>query len=134
MVLPLPYTDDDIISHLKENGGIVAHTAKMLGCSRNFIYTRIRKSEKLRTELETIQEESDEELLEGSFIALKFNLANLKHSPRVALETAKYVIDYIGHKRKWNKKNNDSIESQNNEMLKKIAETLKISDQTVVEE
>ena len=124
-------TVDDIKDALKKNGGIVRQAARSLNVNKNVIYEFINEHN-LQTYLEHCRTHGDEELLDGSFASLMYNLDRLEKNPKIALETAKYVIDKIGHKRKWNNQSTDLTET--NILLKNISDDLKKSHPTVIEE
>lgn len=129
--IKLSVTIQDIRDALKKNGGIVRQACKSLNISKDTMYDFINEYD-LKEYLDQCRKQGDEELLDGSFAALMYNLDRLEKNPKMALDTGKYVIDKIGNRRKWDNKNIDLEDT--NKLLIEIAKEIKKSHKPVVEE
>ena len=108
----------DVCDALERSHGIVSKAAKILSVGRDTIYRRIREDKELKEYLDSLRLTADDDLLDDSFIALRYNLNNYKKYPRIALDAAKFVIEKIGHKRSWD--NNKSNQSINQDFVNKF--------------
>lgn len=91
----------DILDIISQNEGNLTLVAKHYGVSRETIYTYINKNRDVKQKIEDIRGFKDETDLDSAESVMRYCMSLVKDNPKIAQDSAKYVLDKKGHKRGW---------------------------------
>ena len=100
---PVTFNPDisDISDKISEFEANLTLIAKHYNISRQTLYVFINKHKELKQAIEQARAFKDEIDLDSAESVARYCMAMVKDNPRIALDSAKYVLDKKGHKRGW---------------------------------
>lgn len=103
MSIGKPFKPDkaDIADTFSKLNGNITSIAKKYEVTRETIYEYLRKNPDIKIHLGKVREQNEQEDLDNAEKVMRYCMSLLKTSPKIALESAKYVLDKKGHLRNW---------------------------------
>jgi hypothetical protein len=93
----------DIIDIISKFEGNLAQVSKHYGVCRETVYSYIGRTRELKEKIEEIRATKNETDLDSAENVMRYFLSaeQVKDNPKIAQDTAKYVLDKKGHTRGW---------------------------------
>lgn len=91
----------DMKKMLSAKKGNIAAVARELDITRETIYEYLKRTPDVQSHLDNIRNYNEFDDLDSSEFVIRYCQSLYKENPRIALDSAKYVLDKKGHKRNW---------------------------------
>lgn len=91
----------DIVDIISKYDGNINKVCKHYGIARSTIYNYINRTKDAKTKLQEVRDSKGELDIDAAESVIRYCMGQLKENPKLAQDTAKYVLDRRGHKRGW---------------------------------